>query len=185
MGHIVIVETTTSGSEMKILEAPLSMNVRVTFIAKSMEVHSYNNKHRILGISDRTIGPLPFFVELGATFPFRVDSSMYQEIEGVISRLFSVLQINQGMIHTELILSKQGPIIVEVNPRLGGGYIGTLISESYEIDIYLQIINLALGKEPIIPDIPQKAASFYILFPDKAGEITDLSGELASIYQYP
>ena len=77
--------------------------------------------------------------------------------------------------HTEFIITKNGPILIEVNPRLGGAMIGKMISCAYKFNFYEAILQLTLGKNPTIPDKPNKAATEYYLYPNVKGTITNVS----------
>lgn len=148
----------------------------------SVESITFRGETQILGLSDRTLGPQPNFVELGATFPVSVGEKMYAAIEELINRLFSKLGISHGVSHTEIILSRNGPVLVELNPRLGGGLIGPMISKSYGINIYKEIIKLALDVKPVIPEKPLQAAAFQILFSAQSGKIKNICANLAKDY---
>ncbi|MDP5274864.1 ATP-grasp domain-containing protein [Chengkuizengella axinellae] len=143
----------------------------------SIEGITYDGKTTFLGITDRMMGALPHFVEIADSFPVQLEPNMFEKVKKVIGKLHEAIGVDYGMTHTEFILTENGPVIVEMNPRLGGGMIGPMISESYDIDIYKQIINIAIGKAPIIPDNPIAGASEYFIYSTREGVVSQIKGE--------
>ena len=81
---------------------------------------------------------------------------------------------DRGIGHTEFIFSHQGPVLVEINPRIGGGALGTLMSRALDVDIYEQIIRVALGEAPNIPQRKTCGAVFQFLYPESSGRLVDV-----------
>lgn len=148
----------------------------------SVESITSKGKTHILGITDRLLGPLPHFVEISYSFPVQLDSKTEEEIHKIVIKLIEAIGVENGITHTELILTNQGPSIVEINPRLGGGMLGPMISESYGFDIYEQIIKLAFGMEPHVPKDPIGGASTYIIYPNKVGVLEEVNEDIAKTY---
>jgi cysteine synthase A len=102
-----------------------------------------------LGITDRTLSGFPYFVEMGATY-FRGHSLEAQLFE-MTERVLRGLGVDFGFIHTEFILSVDGPVLCEVNGRLIGGVVPALMKISSGVDPYLEVIRQALGEQPVLP----------------------------------
>ncbi|HEU4965068.1 MAG TPA: ATP-grasp domain-containing protein [Bacilli bacterium] len=150
----------------------------------SVEAITYEGETRILGLSDRVMGNLPYFVELGNSFPVQLDRETEHQVELLITRLFKAMGVDHGVTHTEVVLTDKGPALVEVNPRLGGGMIGPMISDTFGIDIYEQILRIAFGLAPEIPAQPIQGASEYYLYPMKEGTIDRVQG-VGMVSQFP
>lgn len=128
-----------------------------------------------LGLADRIMGQLPRFLEIGATFPVILPLVENKIIE-IVSKIVDSLNIDTAVLHVEFILSNEGPVLIEVNPRLGGGLIGESISNAYGIDIYSEIIKIALNQAIAIPSLPKQAMTAYFLYANKQGKIKNISG---------
>jgi biotin carboxylase len=102
-----------------------------------------------LGITDRTLSGFPYFVEMGATY-FR-GHSLEAELFAMNERVLNGLGVDFGFIHTEFILSVDGPVLCEVNGRLIGGVVPQLMKISSGVDPYLEVIRQALGERPELP----------------------------------
>lgn len=142
----------------------------------SVETITYQGKTRILGVTDRIMGPLPNFVEVGSSFPVDLGTKKMTELYSVMHQLIEALEIQNGITHTEFILTEDGPVLIEINPRLGGGLVGKMISAAFGFDLFSDIIRLALGQEPMIPVTHVHALSECFIYPEKEGRITRISG---------
>jgi S-sulfo-L-cysteine synthase (3-phospho-L-serine-dependent) len=118
----------------------------------SVESITVQGKTRFLGLTARTFGPHPYFCEMGDAFPFLADSHLEGEANRVVAASLEAIGLTEGVAHTELVLSDRGPIVIEINARLGGGFIGAMISEVYGFDYYHELISMALGDTPSIPE---------------------------------
>jgi biotin carboxylase len=102
-----------------------------------------------LGITDRTLSGFPYFIEMGATY-FR-GHTLQEELFALNTTVLTELGIDFGFIHTEFLLSEDGPVLCEVNGRLIGGVVPTLMKISTGVDPYLEVIRQALGETPELP----------------------------------
>ena len=69
--------------------------------------------------------------------------------------------IENGSIKGDIVLTDKGPHIIEVAARLSGGYFSThTIPQVYDINIIEQIIKIAIGETPEIPQLPLKNIAF-------------------------
>lgn len=148
----------------------------------SIEAITFEGQTTILGMTDRLLGNQPYFVEVGYSFPVSLDGPTSQIVSNMLIDLLRAMGVSYGTTHTEFILSERGPVIVEINPRLGGGLLGPMISESYDFDIYEQIIRVALGKTPEIPPKPVRGTSAYVVYPQTEGTLRLVDEQLARTY---
>ena len=142
----------------------------------SAEVLIYEGNLLFLGFTDRFIGFPPYFVEYSFTFPSQVSNQVEEKCKRYIRDIAGYLKIEYGVLHVEFIESRNGPILIEVNPRMGGSLLGPAISRAYEIDIYEQIFRLTLKKAPDIPTVTKKSIIFYYLYPQRSGKIKAITG---------
>ena len=81
----------------------------------SIETLTRGGMHEVLGITDRILGGRPFFVELGGSFPAEVPGG--DEAVGAALRALDAIGFDYGPAHTEVVLSKDGPKIIERRAR--------------------------------------------------------------------
>ncbi|WP_047236430.1 ATP-grasp domain-containing protein [Chromobacterium subtsugae] len=102
-----------------------------------------------LGITDRALSGFPYFIEMGATY-FK-GHPLQDELFAMNEKVLTHLGVDFGFIHTEYLLSQDGPVLCEVNGRLIGGVVPSLMQLSSGVDPYLEVIRQALGETPEHP----------------------------------
>ncbi|AUG78800.1 ATP-grasp domain-containing protein [Kitasatospora sp. MMS16-BH015] len=110
----------------------------------SAETYSTAEGTTLLGISSRTMSELPEFRELDLTFPVGHGTAWEREIEVWAGEVLRVLGRGTGPAHIEFIRTAEGPELVEVNPRLGGGHIGEAVLRTTGVDVYELLLAQAL-----------------------------------------
>ncbi|QSB04157.1 ATP-grasp domain-containing protein [Natronoglycomyces albus] len=102
-----------------------------------------------LGLTDRPLSGFPHFIEMGATY-FR-GHPLQEQLFAATTSVLEQLGVDFGFIHTEFLLSENGPVLCEVNGRLIGGFCPELMKISSGVDPYLEVIRQALGEKPELP----------------------------------
>jgi biotin carboxylase len=111
-----------------------------------------------LGVTDKL--PLaPPFREFGHVTPSLLTDERIRRVEDVAGDAIRVLGLTTGAVHTELMLTADGPVVLEVNGRLGGG-VYELMRFSRGYDVVRAIVDTACGRDPILPDEPSRYAAF-------------------------
>ncbi|MFV0133867.1 ATP-grasp domain-containing protein [Streptomyces sp. HMX87] len=85
------------------------------------------------------------FVELGQAVPARLGPDLEAQVRDIAAGALKAVGYDHGIAHTELILTADGPRIVEVNPRPAGDCIVDLIRLTRGVDLYGIAADLALG----------------------------------------
>ena len=134
----------------------------------SIESITTNNKTKIIAVTEKYTSGRPYFVEIGHVTPPHISDSDLIEIKNSVISVLDILEINHGPTHTEVILSDNGPKIVEVNPRPGGDQIWSkLVPLSTNIDILELTIMNSLGNSFEINSIQSSVASINYLYSEK------------------
>jgi cysteine synthase A len=102
-----------------------------------------------LGLTDRPLSGFPHFIEMGATY--FSGHPLQDELFALNTTVLTRLGIDFGFIHTEFLLSPDGPVLCEVNGRLVGGIVPSLMKLTSGVDAYLEVIRQALGERPELP----------------------------------
>lgn len=123
-------------------------------------------------------------VELGHVVPANLDPTLEEQICGHLRRVFEALQIRVGISHTEMILTANGPRIVETHVRRAGDEIPTLIYDAFGIDIIEYMLEQVAGL-PIAARLKAhlakacqspKAAAIWFTHVDARGELLEVQG---------
>lgn len=126
-------------------------------------------------------GRFPFappFRETGSFLPSDLGAAERDDVCALASAALIALQVRHGIQHTEIKLTPEGPRIVEVNGRIGGG-IRALVSRLGGPSMTLWAVQLALGLDigPIPTFGSSRIAYFrFIVAPESATRLKSLSG---------
>lgn len=118
----------------------------------SVEIIILRGEPIVLAITDKTTTGFPHFVETMHTEPSGLPEGEQSAIRRLAVKACQALGLDRGTAHVEIIVTKAGPKIVEVGPRMGGDYITThLVPLSTGINMTRLMIQDALGEEPELP----------------------------------
>lgn len=142
----------------------------------SVETLTVNGECYVIQITDKITTGAPHFVEMGHTQPTRLPGDIPARIAEVAKAANKAIGITNGPSHTEIIVTGDGPKIVELGARLGGDCITThLVPLSTGVDMVECCIKIALGEEPDIqPKFRKGSAIRY--FEQTAGEVKRIDG---------
>lgn len=117
----------------------------------SVEVMVVDGKVNILQITDKLTTGAPHFVEMGHSQPSRHPLETQKAIKSLTVQACNAVGIDQGPAHVEMMVTKRGPVMIELGARMGGDNITThLVPLSTGIDMVGNTIKVALGEEPDI-----------------------------------
>lgn len=101
----------------------------------SVEVLTHGGRPQVLAVTDKSLGPRPYFAEIGHRVP-SVHSERADVIE-LAERACSALGLDRGVAHVELRLEgEQAPQIMEVGARTAGDGIPDLVEQALGISPY-------------------------------------------------
>ena len=142
----------------------------------SVEVVVTEGTPHVLQITDKLTTGAPHFVEMGHSQPTAQPEDRQEMIRDLACRAVKAVGIDTGPAHVEMILTEDGPKMVELGARMGGDCIAThLVPLSTGIDIVAATIDLACGRQPdLTPRLRMGSAIRY--FRTSAGILTALEG---------
>lgn len=142
----------------------------------SVETLTVNGECHVIQITDKLTTGAPHYVEMGHSQPTMLSKEISEQISKVAKAANKAIGIKNGPSHTEIIVTKEGPKIVELGARLGGDNITThLVPLSTGVNMVECCIKIALGE---IPDIKKKwnKGSAIRYFEQHAGVIDSIEG---------
>jgi biotin carboxylase len=130
----------------------------------------------------RKVGTIPTL--RGSEVPEEPDS-MAQPLDrteclSVTVAALDALGLGFGPAHTEIRLGPHGPAVIEVNPRLAGGRIPTLIRLATGIDLVGATIDGVTGQAAPLPEPGPGHAAIRFLVPPQAGRVRRTGGVAAA-----
>lgn len=150
----------------------------------SVEVMVVDGEPNVLQVTDKLTTGAPHFVEMGHNQPSRQTPENVAKIKDLACRAVRAIGIQAGPAHVELILTENGPKMVELGARMGGDCITThLVPLSTGIDMVGATIDIACGQKPDITPKHSKGAAIRY-FKTAAGILQRVEG-IAEAEQIP
>ncbi len=142
----------------------------------SVEIIVLRGVPHILQVTDKLTTGAPHFVEMGHSQKSRLAETDLLKIRDLAGRAALAVGIENGPAHAEIMLTKDGPKMVEIGARMGGDCITThLVPLSTGVDMIRATIEIACGIEPdLTPKWDKGAAIRYFNVP--GGVITAIDG---------
>ncbi len=142
----------------------------------SVETLTVDGVCHVIQITDKLTTGAPHFVEMGHSQPTRLPAETVEKIRMVAIAANKAVGITNGPSHTEIIVTSDGPKIVELGARLGGDCITThLVPLSTGVNMVECCIKIALGEKPDIAHKFSKGSAIRY-FHQHAGTIRSING---------
>ena len=142
----------------------------------SVETLTVDGVCHVIQITDKLTTGAPHFVEMGHSQPTRLPTETAEKIRSVAIAANKAIGITNGPSHTEIIVTAEGPKIVELGARLGGDCITThLVPLSTGVNMVECCIRIALGEKPDIAHKFSKGSAIRY-FQQHAGMISGIHG---------
>ncbi|MFI6033607.1 ATP-grasp domain-containing protein [Streptomyces sp. NPDC051315] len=140
----------------------------------SVETVSHAGTVHVVGVTDKSVGGAPAFVETGHMFPAALTPADTEAAERTARAALEALALTDGVVaHTEIKLTSAGPRVVEVNPRPAGNRITELVRHVTGVDLAAAFVDVALGRAPGLrrTDTGLRSAAIGFLVPDRPGTL--------------
>ncbi|MBQ9469247.1 MAG: ATP-grasp domain-containing protein [Clostridia bacterium] len=142
----------------------------------SVEVIVYKGVPHVLQITDKITTGAPHFVEMGHTQPSRLPASDREKIASLACAAVRAVGIDNGPAHVEIMLTANGPKMIELGARMGGDCIAShLVPLSTGIDMIGAALSIALGEEPDLSRRFDRGSAIRYLDPP-AGTVLKVEG---------
>ncbi|MBY3298890.1 ATP-grasp domain-containing protein, partial [Rhizobium laguerreae] len=130
--------------------------------------------HQVVGVGTAEFDCPPHFVFREVTFPAPLGKDEHERIVDLSLSCLQALGLGWGPANIELRWTKRGPVVIEVNPRLGAG--PQLVNLAYGIDLVTEHIKLATGGKCALLKKRSHTAAWRYLIPDLDGTLDWIDG---------
>ena len=119
------------------------------------------------------------------TPPVSFSNNQKEEIFKYTKTCLQAIGLKNAIVHFEFRMTNEGPIVIEINPRLGGLYVNSGFRDLAELDPYSTYLKVLQGDEYIDLELKkssQKAKikkdnySMMTFYPQKSGFLIDIEG---------
>lgn len=146
---------------------------------QSVETIVWQGQHYHVGMADRAFGYHPYHIETAHMDPSRLPAEAQRRIYEVVDAAADSLGIDFGPAKADMILTPQGPMILEMPARLSGGFHSQYTTPlSTGQDPIRAVMEIAVGRPLDVSLIQPKQHRVAIcagIFPPK-GRITGVHG---------
>ncbi|WP_460283975.1 ATP-grasp domain-containing protein [Clostridium botulinum] len=112
----------------------------------SVEALTQNGETCIVAITEKTTSGYPYFVEERHIVPANLKEKEEEQIKEIVKKCINAIGLDNSASHSELKLTPNGPVIIEIGARLGGDYITSdLVPLATGINMIDYAIRLSLG----------------------------------------
>ena len=132
-----------------------------------MDILIQNGRIKFYSISDNDKTNEPFFVETGQSIPSSLPAKSQQALIDMAYETLEKLGIQNGCLHFEAKLTKNGPMPIEVNLRMGGDEVYAFVKGAWQVDLVENALKIACGiylEKIDKPEVPFKylAGSYFL-----------------------
>ncbi|MEV0292508.1 ATP-grasp domain-containing protein [Nocardia sp. NPDC050710] len=133
----------------------------------SIDAAVYKGEYLPMFLARKRTGMEPYFEEVGhmvdGADPLLGDETLLD----TLARAHRELGVDNGITHTEVRLTARGPLIIEVNGRLGGDLIPFLGKIATGIDPGEVLVDVATGHRPATTALRRAAAGIRFGYPEQ------------------
>jgi biotin carboxylase len=140
----------------------------------SVESFSAAGRHHVIALTGKHTGA--GVIELGHVVPAPVPEGQAAAAARLTRQMLTAAGVTDGPAHTEIILTRDGPRIVEAHVRRAGDRITDLIERVYGVDLELAAYQLAAGTLELPARLTARGAAAMRFLTPAPGLITAVSG---------
>ncbi len=103
------------------------------------------------------------FRETGFFIPSALEPALEDEVVAMAEASARALGVERGCLHVEVKLAPTGPVVIEVNGRVGGG-VPEMLADVAGVDLLAVAMRLALGLDPGVGRMPATTGVAFVLY---------------------
>ncbi|MBE1556814.1 ATP-grasp domain-containing protein [Sporosarcina limicola] len=142
----------------------------------SVEIISWQGKTKLIGITEKFVTGLPYFIEEAHIFPAPLSKEKSKLIYETVKHALSAVGFKNGASHTEVKLIHNKCKVIEINARLAGGMIPELIRYATGIDMIEEQLKCCSDGPGKLKNTLQKFSGIKFLLSNKSLIINDVLG---------
>jgi len=144
----------------------------------SVESVTQDGATHVLAIVDKAPMREPYFMERGDSAPTRYPGDMKRRIDEAVKLAHAAVGVKSAVTHTEVKLTPNGPMVVEIASRMGGDYIWDWVKTIWGVDLVEESFRIALGI-PVRAEKRRDPACHLVgqyIIPENSGIISTIQG---------
>lgn len=125
-------------------------------------------------VARKQIGPEPFFTEMGHVVTAEDEILTDTAVRSMLQDAHTALGVTHGTTHSEVKLTPQGPVIVEINGRPGGDILPYLGRLAGGVDTCLAAVDAITGRPPTIRPTRSGSAGIRFFAPTEPCQVREV-----------
>jgi predicted ATP-grasp superfamily ATP-dependent carboligase len=158
---------------------PLIMEDQIVGPEYSVEAVSARGRHHVIGVTEKATTGAPGFVETGHVFPAPLPPEAKEQIENATAAILDAIGLREGLSHTEVIFSPDGPVAIETHPRPGGDRITDLVYLATGRNLFVDAVAALFGEDQR-PEPPRDVVAAVRFFSFDEGRVAAVAQPEAS-----
>jgi biotin carboxylase len=156
---------------------PFLMEERLMGPEVSVETVSQDGRHHVVAVTAKETGQ--GFVEYGHVVPAPLAAEPIAAVHALVQQVLDAVGLREGPAHTEVVLTSDGPRVVESHDRRGGDRINDLVAHALGVDIDEAAFATYAGADlrDVLARAPRPAGAAAVRFlTARAGRVTAVDG---------
>jgi len=143
-----------------------------------IDVVMCNGKWRYAAVSDNGPTQEPYFNETWGVCPSLLPKDQQAILKDLAIKSVEAIGFTSGVFHVECKMTSNGPHLIEVNARMGGGPVRECNLRTWGVDLVEETVFLALGipSRPMVPKQPHEAFAYSLVNAKQSGKLGDTKG---------
>ena len=146
----------------------------------SSEVLIWEGRASLLCTSRKVKSPAPYRVDLSVQYPAPFTPEQQQQVETMCDRAVAALGLTTGVAHIEFCLTKDGPVLMELGARCGGGHTPQIAHHVSGVNEFVEYCRMACNLAPeIFRPVAARGADYrFIILPPGILESVEIPADL-------
>ncbi|MFI9628864.1 ATP-grasp domain-containing protein [Streptomyces sp. NPDC052042] len=140
----------------------------------SVETFSAGGRHLVVAVTGKETGG--GVVEIGHVVPAPLSAEDLTAVHELVTATLDAVGLVDGPAHTEVILTADGPRVIESHSRRGGDRINDLIRLVHDVDLEESTYRLAESDDPLPVLPPAEGAAAIRFLVAQPGVVTSVTG---------
>jgi biotin carboxylase len=119
----------------------------------SIEGYVDRGEPHVVAVTEKQLGEAPFFVEMGHVVEAAITDDERSEMVKYVEQVTRAIELRFGGFHAEARITARGPVLIEINCRLGGDRIIRLVELAKGISLPAAMVRSYCGFEVLEEDI--------------------------------
>ena len=142
-----------------------------------IDIALQNGKIKFYSITDNYQTNEPFFIETGFSIPSSLSNKNKQDLIEMAEVNLEKLGVQNGVVQFEAKSTKNGPVPIEINLRMGGDEVYSFVKTAWNVDLIESAVKIALGV--YVPktdkqEMPRKYITGMDFLSDDSGVLSQL-----------